>query len=294
MEREERNSLVQNLEFVAGLLKRFEQQYNLVVSLPGSKSMVYSDQSKKTVTGVTRGASFVGLFVLGLFIMILPSFVVAGLINALIVFVTGNDTGTGAVITAIIIWLVSLLAMSGVFANLISKNAGKMAEKKLNDHNKNAAVHNESVDKQIAVAEENCNVIRNEIAGYDLSWYPPDYFYSDAAESFARYLRNQRANSLGEAVNLYEEEKYRNEMTDLQRQQLTAAWTQCILQAQTINAIYTEGQMTRDAINTQGQMTRDAINTQGQMTRNSINSAANSVNQGISSLRSEFNRRFGN
>ena len=292
MEREERNSLVQNLEFVAGLLKRFEQQYNLVVSLPGSKSMVYSDQSKKTVKNATRGASFVALLALGLIIMIFPSLIIEGIFYGLIVMVTGEiyEVGGGA----IIIWIVLWLAMSIVFANLISKNAGKMAEKKLNDHNKNAAVHNESVDKQIAVAEENCNVIRNEIAGYDLSWYPPDYFYSDAAESFARYLRNQRANSLGEAVNLYEEEKYRNEMTDLQRQQLTAAWTQCILQAQTINAIYTEGQMTRDAINTQGQMTRDAINTQGQMTRNSINSAANSVNQGISSLRSEFNRRFGN
>ena len=292
MEREERNSLVQNLEFVAGLLKRFEQQYNLVVSLPRTKSMVYSDRGRKTVTGVTRGASFVGLFVLGLFIMILPSLIIESIFYALIVMVTGETYEIGG--GAIIIWIVLWLAMSIVFANLISKNAGKMAEKKLNDHNKNAAVHNESVDKQIAVAEENCNVIRNEIAGYDLSWYPPDYFYSDAAESFARYLRNQRANSLGEAVNLYEEEKYRNEMTDLQRQQLTAAWTQCILQAQTINAIYTEGQMTRDAINTQGQMTRDVINTQGQMTRNSINSAANSVNQGISSLRSEFNRRFGN
>lgn len=277
MEMEERNSLVQNLEFLAKQLYRFEQQYNLVKSLPSNKSTVFSDQHKKAVKGVTTGASFVGSFVLGLVIMFIPSLIIAGTIVGLIFRVTNSLNGG----VSVLLWAVFWLSLSAGFAVIVSKNTGKFAAKKMNDHNKNAVVNNDNVDKQIAIAEQNCNAIRKEIDGYDLSWYPPDYFYSEAAESFAKYLKNMRANSLGEAVNLYEEEKYRNNMTDLQRQQLTAAWTQCILQAQTIGAI-----------NTQGQSIRNEMRTQGQLNRATINSAASSINQGINNLRNDINRRF--
>lgn len=263
---DERQELVQKLEFIGEKFARFEKQYNLVKSLPRNKQVVFSDKNQSTIKMVTSGTSFVGFAVLGAFLMLIPTIFISCVVGLL---KTGRFDPDVA--TAILGWFV----LTFLFAKSKAKKMSKKAGNKLAQHNSKAAVHNVDVDRQIAIAEQNCQAIRNEITQLDLSWYPPSYSYSQAAYSFANYIKNFRANNMQEAVNLFEEDQYRTQMTDLQRQQvslqkqqLVAAWTQCILQCQTIGAINNQGAMTRTAINNQGAMTRNAINNQTQTIKN--------------------------
>jgi hypothetical protein len=54
----------------------------------------------------------------------------------------------------------------------------------------------------------------------DFDLIPSEYRTEDAMTSFYRYLRGSRARNLTEAINLYEDEKYKLEMKRLQEEQL--------------------------------------------------------------------------
>ena len=58
---------------------------------------------------------------------------------------------------------------------------------------------------------------KNNAAG-KTNFLPKEYMYSDAIRSFISYLENQRADTLKEAINLYEETLYREEMRNIQLQ----------------------------------------------------------------------------
>ena len=56
----------------------------------------------------------------------------------------------------------------------------------------------------------------DEISG----WYPCDYCYIEAAEFFLNAVKNSRADSIKEAVNLYEETNHRQRLEENQQQML--------------------------------------------------------------------------
>ncbi len=49
--------------------------------------------------------------------------------------------------------------------------------------------------------------------------FPPDYCYAYAVGKFISYIQNLRADSLKEAINLFEDEEYKNQMLSEQRKQ---------------------------------------------------------------------------
>lgn len=151
---------------------------------------------------------------------------------------------------------------------------GNIIKNKLNEkirnNNDSAYIHNVDVDKQIAIAELRLDVIRQKISQIDLSWYPPDFLFSDAAKYFHMAIRNQMCDKLGEAVKLYNEQLFRNEHLSNQRKQISLAFTQCVLQAVTIDTIRSEGQATRNTIREEGSMTRGTIMAEGNATRSAI------------------------
>ena len=61
---------------------------------------------------------------------------------------------------------------------------------------------------------------------------PPDYRYPSAVESFYKYLNNNRANDMKEAVNLYEEEMHRLRMENIQLSIMEENQKQTYLQTQ--------------------------------------------------------------
>lgn len=289
-----REELIQNLDFLAYQFKRFEDQYNLVVSLPQNKKGTYSDKSKKTVKSITSGTSFVGFFILGIFLMFIPGLIGWGVIVMIIEKIFNLRVGDA---TAFCLWLIAWLVLAITFAVLMSKKVTKKAINKMDSYNSGVVSNNINIDNQVAVAEQNCVAIRNEIARLDLSWYPPDYSYSQAASSFASYLRNQRVNTLGEAVNLFETERYRNAVTanqrqqiQIQKQQLAAAWMQCILQQQTIDSINRQGEMTRQTINMQGQTTRETITSAATSAAEATKRASGDIRRGLDNIRDELRR----
>ena len=62
-----------------------------------------------------------------------------------------------------------------------------------------------------------------------MRYLPEDYWYSDAVRSIASYYRNSRANSLKEALNLYEEEMHRLRMENMQALTLRETKKQTVL-----------------------------------------------------------------
>lgn len=54
-------------------------------------------------------------------------------------------------------------------------------------------------------------------------WYPPDYAFSRAANSFIRYLQNNRADDLRQCIELYEQDCYRKGMHEKTQRMLEAA-----------------------------------------------------------------------
>ena len=67
-----------------------------------------------------------------------------------------------------------------------------------------------------------CRQLKEIDENYDFSIIPPDYRSDEALNYLYKALSNQRALSIHDAINLYEEEKYREEMKKLQREQIEA------------------------------------------------------------------------
>ena len=83
MDIQERNNLATQLEFLGNLFRRFEQQYNLVASLPSTKKTVVSDSGKKAIRVVSSGGSFIVTFILGLIGMLIPSLIIYSILTTI-------------------------------------------------------------------------------------------------------------------------------------------------------------------------------------------------------------------
>lgn len=65
--------------------------------------------------------------------------------------------------------------------------------------------------------EQRTNALYEELVGLTRSWYPKDYYSLYAVNTFISLVENFRADTMKEAVNLFETEQYRNQMLEKQR-----------------------------------------------------------------------------
>lgn len=77
----------------------------------------------------------------------------------------------------------------------------------------NDGIHNELYEIQ-AQAEQHVSRAR-DIGG---TWFPVDYYFMDAVESFITVISNQRANSIQEMVNLYEDKRHKERVEERLKQ----------------------------------------------------------------------------
>ena len=73
--------------------------------------------------------------------------------------------------------------------------------------------------------------------------------------------------TLGEAVKLYEEQRYRDQVLANQQTQIDLAYKQCNLQAMTIKAVYDQGAAIQETIQAEGAATRQTMQAEGAAAR---------------------------
>ncbi len=99
-----------------------------------------------------------------------------------------------------------------------------MKNKKISATNQDAAVNNEQVREKRKALHDQYNALQRELLSHAPVWFPPDYYSVEAVDFFLHAIRNGRADSVKEMVNLFEETNQHKEMVawqKVQAQQLT-------------------------------------------------------------------------
>ena len=107
---------------------------------------------------------------------------------------------------------------------LIVKLVQKLWNRSVVRENQRRTATNEQIDQKNAALLQAENQIIEEIKALNTRygrevapWYPSDYCYEDAAAFFLNVLQNYRADSLKEAINLYETTLHQNRMEETQK-----------------------------------------------------------------------------
>lgn len=294
MTAQEKQVTLHNLQIVTGIFQEFEQAYNMVKSLPSQKRLVFNEVDvPDSVKSVASTGSSIMVTVIAYVILIIPSVVVAAVLAALLRLT--QHTGL-IVLVSIVINVIGAKYLGGIISKKINAGGNKI-QNTINQHirsnNQAAGVHNAEVDRQIALAQQKCNAIRQQISQMDMSWYPPDYCYSDASTFFYKAVNNDMCETLGEAVKLYREELFRDQVLANQQQQISLAYQQVILQGMTIDAIHEEGAATRETIRYEGEATRGTIQAEGAATRRTIQDVGAAAREQREQQYKDFRRRTG-
>ena len=275
MTAQEKQVMLHNLQIVTGIFQEFEQVYNMVMSLPQQKRLVYNelDVPDPIKSAAGKGSSVVAT-VIAYVILIIPSIIVASVIATLLRLT--HQAGLVALIS-IAINAVGAKYLGGIISRKINAGGSKI-QGTINQHirssNQAASMHNAEVDRQMAIAQQKCNAIRQRLLQMDMSWYPRgksvNYWCSYASSFFYEALDTGMCETIGEAVKLYREELFRDQVLANQQQQISLAYQQVILQGMTIDAIHEEGAATRETIRYEGEATRGTIQAEGAATRQTI------------------------
>lgn len=294
MTAQEKQATLQRLQIVTGIFQEFEQAYNMVVSLPKAKKAIYDEVEVPDPVkhAASKGTSIL-VTVIAYVILILPSVMVAGGLAGLLHLT--KHTGL-VLLLSIAINVVGAKYLGGFISKKIQAGGNKIQDtvnQQIRNSNQNANIHNAEVDKQIALAEQKCVAIRQRVSQMGMSWYPPDYCFSAASAFFYKAINNGMCETLGEAVKLYEEQRYRDMVLANQQKQIDLAYKQCILQAMTIAALYQEGAATRETMQAEGAATRSAIYTEGAATRGTIQAEGAASRAQRAQQYKDFRRRTG-
>ena len=294
MTAQEKQATLQRLQIVTGIFQEFEQAYNMVVSLPQQKKAVYNemDVPEPLKYAASKGSSIL-VTVIAYVILIIPSVAVTGVLAGLLRLT--QHAGL-ILLVSIIINVVGAKYLGGFISKKIQAGGNKIQDtvnQQIRNSNQNANVHNAEVDRQIALVEQKCVAIRQRVSQMDMSWYPPDYCFSAASAFFYKAINNGMCETLGEAVKLYEEQRYRDQVLANQQKQIDLAYKQIILQAMTIKAAYDQGTAIRETIQAEGAATRGAIYTEGVATRGAIHAEGAAGRQQREEIYKDFRRRTG-
>lgn len=91
--------------------------------------------------------------------------------------------------------------------------------KSVANYNKKVEENNAAVQAQRVSLYNQYEALRREMLNRSANWFPPDYYNVEAVNFFIDAIRNYRANTVQEMVNLFEQTAYQKEMLAYQRQQ---------------------------------------------------------------------------
>lgn len=127
-----------------------------------------------------------------------------------------------------LMYLLILLAVfgtgtTGIFALVvvIAVDVGLilMKNKKIAAENQDASANNEQVRAKRQQLYDQYQALQRELQRNAPNWFPPDYYNIEAVNFFIHAIRNGRADSVKEMVNLFESSNQHKEMVAYQKQQ---------------------------------------------------------------------------
>lgn len=258
MAAQEKQDILFRLETVIPIFQKFDEAYNMVVSLPMKKrdtidpNSIPNTQIKKKVPK-SLGGLFRSPADLVDFVTAPPS------LSDMV-----RSTSLGRKLNDVL-----QFDPEGAEIDRIQDQLDAMPYQ-IEQLNQQTIVNNAEIDRQVAIAQGMCDEIRRRYSLLDMSWYPPDYQFYDAAVCFHKALRNGICETLGEAVRYYEEQSYRNQVLANQHEQIKYAFQQCILQGQTIDAINRQGEAIQQTMREEGAAIRQTIREEGSATRDAM------------------------
>ena len=95
-----------------------------------------------------------------------------------------------------------------------------MRNKKINADNEQIVANNKRLQAKEQEILDNLKQLQESYRQYVGSWYPENYCYVEAAEFFYNTIKNYRADSLKEAINLYEVTLHQRRVEDNQKQSI--------------------------------------------------------------------------
>lgn len=159
---------------------------------------------------------------------------------------------------------------------LVFNHFNKKINKRINEENKKIVARNEQLkiqEQSILTELQQIQIIYRESIG---QWYPENYCSLDAAEFFYNVINNYRADSIKEAINLYETHMHQQRVENNQQQ---------AIKQQKLNNLLAAGSLvmqgaTLGAINDQ----TNAINQQTSAIRG-VGNSVNKVNDTLNKIR---------
>ncbi len=280
----EKAELLTSLRCLYDVLLRIENldanKQSLIAEIQTCQQRIQQEQRRaansKTFSGVAKGGATAGMIV-GIVLTIIGLFVVYGILAFILIMLGVSGT------LIRIIGFVFLLTGAGIVF-LIIKGSGKISNASVNSSNRaSISVQNNIVQYQNQIRDLQERQIPEADARLIIAYqdsqplieaFPPDYCYSEAVGRVIFFLENQRADTLKEALNLYENELYQSRMLAEQKKQTQAA--QVSAKANVISAVaniataFNTGQI---AANT-SQMVGSLRNIEGYSAQTAANSAA--------------------
>lgn len=110
--------------------------------------------------------------------------------------------------------IIVFLAVIGIEVFFIVKKNQKIAAA-----NQDIAVNNEQVRTQRKALYDQYSALQQELRTHAPNWFPPDYYSIEAVDFFLHAIRNGRADSVKEMVNLFEATSQHKEMIAYQGEQ---------------------------------------------------------------------------
>lgn len=114
---------------------------------------------------------------------------------------------------AVIVMVILALVIAAEYFFITGKN------RQVAIHNQKVDDHNANIQAQRTALYNRYKKLQEELNSNAPSWFPPDYYNMEAIDFFINVVRNNRADSVKEMVNLFESTAQHQEMISYQRQQ---------------------------------------------------------------------------
>ncbi len=132
---------------------------------------------------------------------------------------------TGGMELQVTVWNVINLAVSAVIGAVLYKVIAKSADKSraqknaaIDRNNAQVEANNQALAQSIEQTKREIFATQQRWAAEVAPWYPMDYDSIDAVDFFLTAVRNHRASTVQEMVNLYETERHQRRMEQGQQQ----------------------------------------------------------------------------
>ncbi|MGN0484793.1 MAG: hypothetical protein ACI4HI_14700 [Lachnospiraceae bacterium] len=117
--------------------------------------------------------------------------------------------------------------------------------------NQKVEQQNAQIQNQLAVFQKEIDTVCADYARNCSSWYPKDYSYMEAVDFFIHCIENYRAETLKEAINLYEEELHRRRVEEAHKEMIHTQHSMTRNQEQMIQQQDYANELARQSLNEQ-------------------------------------------